>query len=66
VELAEIGPVVNEPLIFLLPLHAPEATQTLASLLLQASVAAPPDVTVVGVAFMVTVGTGRVTETVAD
>jgi len=35
-------------------------------LLLQVSVAVPPGLTVLGVAWMLTVGTGRVTEMVAD
>jgi hypothetical protein len=45
-----IGPVVCDPLTLLLPVHAPDATQYLASLLLQASVARFPEVTVLGVA----------------
>jgi hypothetical protein len=42
----------------LLPVHAPEATHDLESLLLQASVAELPELTVLGVASIVTVGTG--------
>jgi hypothetical protein len=48
------------------PDQLPEAKHALASLLVQTSVAALPEVTVLGVAPMVTVGVGRVTVTVAD
>jgi len=40
------GPVVCVPLLVLLPVQAPEATHEAASLLLQVSVAALPDLTV--------------------
>lgn len=51
-----IGPVDCEPLRSLLPLHAPDAMQDVALLLLQVRVATPPESTVLGLAPMVTVG----------
>jgi hypothetical protein len=66
VEVAVIGAVVCEPLTPLLPLHPPEATHEWVLLLFHASVAALPDLTVLGVAWMVTVGAAPVTVTVAD
>jgi hypothetical protein len=59
--------VVCDPLIFSLPVHAPEATHEVTSLLLQARVAALPGLTVLGVAWTVTVGdAGCVKATCAD
>ncbi len=69
-----IGPVVCDPLRFFIPLHASEAAHDAALLLLQASVAGLPELTVLGVARMLTVGAealtgggaGCVTTTCAD
>ncbi len=55
-----------DPLIRLLPFHAPCAMQDEAFRLSQVSVAAPPLVTVLGFAVSVTMGSGGVTETVTD
>ncbi len=50
VDVAVIGPVVSEPLTFLMPLHAPVAPHITALLLVQVSVAELPDLTEPGVA----------------
>jgi hypothetical protein len=59
-------PVEAEPLIGSLPLQPPDAAQEVALVELQVNVALLPLVTVLGLAEMSTVGTGWVTETVAD
>ena len=60
------APVLCEPLVGLLPLHAPEAVQEVAWVEDQVNVALPPLVTEVGFAVSVTVGTGASTVTVVD
>ncbi|HMH17821.1 MAG TPA: hypothetical protein VK572_06695, partial [Burkholderiales bacterium] len=55
-----------EPLVALLPAHAPEATQEVALVEDQVSVAAPPLVTDAGLTASDAVGAGGVTVTVAD
>ena len=60
-------PVPSEPLVARAPLQSPEAVQVAALLVVQASVALPPDVTVEGVAEIAIVGAGgAATLTVAD
>ena len=60
-------PVLSEPLVAREPLQSPEAMQLVALLVLQASVALPPEVTVDGVAEIEIVGGGgAATLTVAD
>jgi hypothetical protein len=59
-------PVEAEPLIGLLPLQPPEATQEVAFVDVQVSVALAPFATVLGFADRSTVGNGWVTDTVAD
>jgi hypothetical protein len=58
--------VAWEPLVAMLPLQPPEATQEVALLEDQVSVEALPLLTVVGLALRVTEGAGVVTVTVAD
>jgi hypothetical protein len=60
------GPVDFEPLGLRLPDHAPPAEHVVALRLLQASVAEPPDATVLGWAWSVTSGAVVLTVTVAD
>ncbi len=57
-------PVLEEPLIPLLPDHAPEAVQAVALVALQVSRELDPLVMLVGLAVKVTAGAGCVTETV--
>ncbi len=59
-------PVEAEPLVGSLPLKAPEAAQVVACADVHVKVEALPLVTVLGLAVSVTVGTGWVTDTVAD
>jgi hypothetical protein len=66
VALALSAPVDCEPLTGMLPDQAPEAVQEVAFVDDQANVDAAPLLTVLGVAEKLTVGTGAVTETVAD
>src|SRR5262245_12597050 len=49
----------SEPVVLLLPAHAPFATQLLALVELQVNVVRAPDATVVGFALNVTVGAGK-------
>ena len=55
-----------EPLVALLPDHAPEAVHEVALVADQVSVELAPLATVLGLADKVTTGAGGVTETVAD
>lgn len=55
-----------EPLIALLPLHAPYAVQAVAFVADQASVELVPLATELGAALIETVGAGEFTETTAD
>lgn len=55
-----------EPLVALVPDHAPEAVHEVAFVADQVSVELPPLATVLGLADKVTTGAGGVTETVAD
>ena len=55
-----------EPLVAIAPLHAPDAAQEVALVDDQDSDDALPLVTVLGLAFKVTVGAGELTVTVAD
>jgi hypothetical protein len=64
--LAVSAPVLCEPLAALVPDQDPEAVQAVALAADQVSVEAPPFATVLGLAARVIVGTGCVTETVAD
>jgi len=64
--LAVTGPVDCEPLAFLLPDHAPEAEHKVAFWLNQVRLDEPPELTVLGSAWSVTVGGKAVTVTVAD
>ena len=64
--MAVSAPVVCEPLTGLAPDQDPEAVQAVALVADQVSVALLPLATVLGLAASVTVGTGCVTETVAD
>jgi hypothetical protein len=66
VELAARAPVVCEPLTGLAPDHDPEAVQAVALVADQISVELLPLATVLGLAAKPMVGTGCVTETVAD
>jgi hypothetical protein len=59
-------PVDCEPLTPLVPDQPPDAEQEVALLDDQVKVAAPPLVTVLGLAVRLTVGVGGVTETVTD
>ena len=59
-------PVEVEPFVGSSPLQPPEATQEFAFVDVQVSVALAPLATVLGFADSVTVGTGCVTDTVAD
>ena len=59
-------PVEAEPFVGSPPLQPPEATQEVAFVDVQVSVALAPLAIVLGFADSVTVGTGCVTETVAD
>lgn len=59
-------PVDAEPLVASVPLQPPEAVQEVASVEDQVSIALAPLVTVLGFALRVTVGTGWITDTVAD
>ena len=64
--LAVSAPVDCEPLTALVPDQAPEAMQEVALAADQVKVELLPAVTVLGLAAMVTVGAGEVTETVDD
>jgi hypothetical protein len=64
--LAVSAPVACEPLAGLAPDQDPEAVQAVTFFADQVSVAPLPFATVLGLAASVTVGTGCVTETVAD
>ena len=66
VEFALSAPLEAEPLVALLPLHAPDAVQAVALVEVQVSVALLPLVTVLGLAFRDIAGTGELTETVTD
>jgi len=66
VALAVSTPVDCEPLVALLPDHAPEAVQVAALAETQVSVALPPLVIALGPTLRLTVGTGDFTVTVAD
>jgi hypothetical protein len=59
-------PVEAEPLVGSLPLQPPEATQEVAFVEVQVSVELAPFATVLGFADRLTVGSGWVTDTVAD
>ena len=63
-EFEDRAPVDCEPLVALVPDHAPEAVQDVAFVADQVSVALLPLVTELGLALNVTVGTGALTETV--
>jgi len=60
------APVDEEPLVDLLPDHAPEAVHDAALVADQVSVELPPAVTVLGLALSATVGVAEATDTVAD
>jgi len=64
--LAVRAPVDCEPLVALVPDHAPEAVHEVAFVADQVSVELAPLATVLGLADKVTTGAGGVTETVAD
>ena len=64
--MAVSAPVLCEPLTGLAPDQEPEAVQAVALVADQVSVALLPLATVLGLAARVMVGTGCVTETVAD
>lgn len=64
--MAVSAPVDCEPLVALLPDHAPEAVQVVALAETQVSVALPPLVIALGPTLRLTVGTGVFTVTVAD
>ena len=64
--MAVSAPVLCEPLTGLAPDQDPEAVQAVALVADQVSVALLPLATVLGLAARVMVGTGCVTETVAD
>jgi hypothetical protein len=64
--LALSAPVVCEPDTALLPLHAPDAIQEVALVLVQVIVELSPLVTELGAAPRLTVGEGALTNTVAD
>jgi hypothetical protein len=64
--LAVSAPVVCDPLAVLAPDQAPEAVQAVAFFADQVSMELPPVATVLGLAPRLIVGTGCVTETVAD
>ena len=64
--MAESAPVDCEPLTGMLPDQAPEAVHEVALVADQVNVELPPLVTVLGLAAIITVGAGEVTETVAD
>jgi hypothetical protein len=59
-------PVEVEPVVGSLPLQPPEAVQEVALVATQVNIALEPFATVLGFAASVTVGTGWITETVAD
>jgi hypothetical protein len=61
-----MAPVDCEPLVALVPDHAPEAVHEVAFVADQVSVELAPLATVLGLADKVTTGAGGVTETVAD
>jgi hypothetical protein len=61
-----MSPVLCEPLVALLPDHAPEAVQEVALADDQLKVEPLPRATVLGLAVKLTVGAGAVTDTVAD
>lgn len=63
---AERVAVALEPLVGLVPLHPPDATQAVALVDDQASTDAAPLLTVLGLAERVRAGAGLVTDTVAD
>jgi hypothetical protein len=58
VEVAERGPTCCDPLVALVPVHAPPAVQLVEFVLLQVSVEVPPLATVVGLALSETTGAG--------
>ncbi len=60
------APVDDEPLVALLPDHAPEALHEVALAADLVSVALAPLATVLGFALKATVGAGDATDTVAD
>jgi hypothetical protein len=64
--LAVSAPVDCEPVVALLPDHAPEAEQEVAFALCQLSVAAEPLATVLGDALTLTSGAAPFTDTMAD
>ena len=64
--MAVSAPVVCDPLTGLVPDHDPEAMQAVALVADQVSVELLPLATVLGLAERLMVGTGCVTETVAD
>ena len=64
--MAVSAPVDCDPVAGLLPDHEPEAVQAVALVADQVSVALLPLATVLGLAARLMVGTGCVTETVAD
>jgi hypothetical protein len=66
VALVVSAPVDCDPLVDLVPDHAPEAVQEVALVADQVSVEALPLATVLGLAAKVTTGAGEVTETVTD
>jgi hypothetical protein len=64
--LAVSAPVDDEPLVALVPDHAPEALQLVAWVEDHVSVALAPLVMALGPTLKVTVGSGALTETVVD
>ncbi len=64
--MAESAPVDCDPLIALVPVQAPEATQEVALVAAQVRVLAPPFATLLGLAARLTVGAGCETETMTD
>jgi hypothetical protein len=60
------GPLDCDPLMLVLPDHAPEAEHAVAFWLDQLSIEEPPELTVLGLACTVTAGGSAVTVTVAD
>jgi hypothetical protein len=64
--LAVTGPVDCEPDTFLLPVHAPEAVQAVAFMLVQVRLDEAPELTVGGMACSTTCGGEEVTVTVVD
>jgi hypothetical protein len=66
VELADSAPVDCDPLMGLVPDHAPDAVQEVALAADQVKVALLPLITELGLALKVIVGAGDFTDTVAD